>query len=65
VGRAGTRFEALLETGALYGLDTSKVGFFVVQDDSGNQYPAMIDYVAAVSEEQQTTLIAGVVVAHG
>jgi hypothetical protein len=65
VGRAGTRFEALLSTGALYGLDTAKLGFFVVEDHDGTQYPAMIDSVTVVSEEQQTTLIRGVVVAHG
>ena len=65
VGRSGSRFQARVASDALEGLDTSRLGFFLVEDESGKRYPAMIDHVAPLSEDGRLTAIAGVVVAGG
>jgi len=65
IGRAGTRFQARLPSDALEGLDTSRLRFFLVQDESGQRFPAMIDHVARLPEDARVTSIAGVVVAGG
>jgi hypothetical protein len=65
VGRAGTRFRARMASDALEGLDTSRLRFFLVQDESGQRFPAMIDVVARSAEDGRVTAIAGVVVAGG
>jgi hypothetical protein len=65
VGRSGTRFRARLASDALEGLDTSRLRFFLVQDDSGQRFPAMIDHAVRLPEDGRVTSIAGVVVAGG
>lgn len=66
VSRSGVRFEARLPTQRLEGLDLTMLRYFVVQDDGGQRYPAMIDDAAPSSlEPSESTLIRGVVVAHG
>ena len=56
VGRSATRFQALLATSAIAKYDAARLHFFVVQDDAGNRYPAMIDQVAALPEDSELTL---------
>ncbi len=63
VGRDGARFEALLPSAALAAHETNQLRFFVVQDDLGNRYPAMIDHASALPENAELTTIRGVVVA--
>jgi len=63
VGRAGARFDGLLPTAALRGHDLSQLRFFVVQDDAGNRYPAMVEYTALSAENEALTVVSGVVVA--
>ena len=63
VGRGGARFAAIVASSALQPFDTSQLRFFVVQDDAGNRYPAMLDHVAALADDSETTRISGVVVA--
>ena len=63
VGRGGACFEAVLPSAALHGFDTSALRFFVVQDDAGNRYPAMIKQASPLGEVDELTAIAGVVVA--
>ena len=63
VGRDGARFEAQLPTSALLAHDTRQLRYFVIQDDLGNRYPAMIEETAPVAEQLETTRIRGVVVA--
>lgn len=63
VGRAGARFEARLASDDLRAHDTSQLRFFVLQDDAGNRYPAMIDRRASVPGNDALTAIGGVVVA--
>ena len=65
VGRAGTRFQARVASDALAGLDTARLRFFVVQDEHGTRFPAMIDRVAPLPEDGRITSIGGVVVAGG
>jgi hypothetical protein len=65
VGRDGARFEAWLVAGALYNLDTAQLRFFVILDDQGDDYPAMIDYVAPSQSDLELILIRGIVVADG
>lgn len=63
VGRAGARFDGLLPTAALLGHDLSQLRFFVVQDDAGNRYPAMIERSALSAENETLSAVSGVVVA--
>jgi hypothetical protein len=63
VGRDGARFEALLATADLLPHDTTQLRFFVVQDDAGNRYPAMIDRTSPGAGDDSLTTIIGVVVA--
>ena len=63
VGRGGARFEALLPSAALHPFDTTQLRFFVVQDDEGNRYPAMIEQVSPQGEVDELSSIVGVVVA--
>lgn len=65
VGRSGARFRARLASDALEGLDTRRLRFFLVQDDDGQRFPAMIDHVARLPEDGRVSSIAGVVVAGG
>ena len=65
VGRDGARFEAWLVAGALYNLDTAQLRFFVVLDEQGDDYPAMIDFVAPSRSDLELIQIRGVVVADG
>ena len=65
VGREGTRFQARLATDTLAGLDTARLRFFVVQDDHGQRFPALIDHVATMPEDGRVSIIVGVVVAGG
>ncbi len=65
VGREGTRFQACVASDALLGLDTNRLRFFLVQDDSGKRFPAMIDHLARLPEDGRVTSIGGVVVAGG
>ena len=65
VGRAGSRFQAFVASDALEGLDTSRLRFFLVEDESGKRFPAMIDHVARLPEDARLTAIGGVVVAGG
>jgi hypothetical protein len=65
VGRDGSRFQARVASDTLEGLDTSRLRFFLVQDDSGKRFPAMIDHVARLPEDGRVSSIGGVVVAGG
>jgi hypothetical protein len=65
VGRAGTRFAALLWSDALRGLDTARLRFFVLEDEAGDRYPAMIDHVSPLVEDARVSAIRGVLVADG
>jgi hypothetical protein len=65
VGRAGARFRARLASDALEGLDTARLRFFLVQDDSGKRFPAMIEQVARLPEDGRVSSVSGVVVAGG
>jgi hypothetical protein len=65
VGRSGARFEARLEADALYNLDTGQLGFFVMQDDEGDRFAAMIDHVAPSDADPRWSVIRGVLVADG
>ncbi|MEP7048941.1 MAG: hypothetical protein ABJB12_01250 [Pseudomonadota bacterium] len=65
VGRGGARFEALLWSDTLQGLDTTQLRFFLVEDDEGDRYPAMIDHTAPTSEDARVSSIGGVLVADG
>src|SRR6185295_11330660 len=65
VGRDGARFQARLASDALEGLDTNRLRFFLVQDESGKRFPAMIDGVVRLPEDGRVTTISGVVVAGG
>ena len=51
--------------GALYNMDTAQLRFFVILDDQGDDYPAMIDYVAPSQSDLELILIRGIVVADG
>jgi hypothetical protein len=65
VGRSGARFEALVSRDSLCGLDTTRLRFFVVEDDDGKRYPAMIEQVSPVEGNEQLARLCGVVVAGG
>jgi len=65
VGREGTRFRARLASDTLEGLDTSRLRFFLVQDDGGQRFPAMIENVASCPEDARVSIVVGVVVAGG
>ena len=65
VGRSGARFRARVASDTLEGLDTSRLRFFLVQNDDGQRFPAMIDEVARLPEDGRVTAIAGVLVAGG
>lgn len=65
VGRAGSRFEAFLPTSMVRSVDLMALRFFVILDDSGNRYPAVIEQVALPEESASDTdfvAIRGVVV---
>jgi hypothetical protein len=66
VGRAGSRFGALVPASAFESVGVTALRHFVVQDDGGNRYPAVIEF--ADSSTQGTpglVLIRGFVVASG
>jgi hypothetical protein len=65
VGRGGARFQARVASDALEGLDTSRLRFFLVEDESGKRFPAMIDHVARLPEDARVSAIGGVIVAGG
>ncbi|HEY3257053.1 MAG TPA: hypothetical protein VGJ91_24015 [Polyangiaceae bacterium] len=65
VGRQGSRFRARLASDTLEGLDTARLRFFLVEDESGKRFPAMIDDVARLPEDARVTSIGGVLVAGG
>ena len=65
VGRGGSRFRARVASDTLVGLDTNRLRFFLVQDENGARFPAMIDGVAPLPEDGRVTTISGVVVAGG
>lgn len=65
VGRSGARFQARLASDALEGLDTNRLRFFVIQDENGQRFPAMIEQVTRLPEDGRMTTISGVVVAGG
>ena len=56
VGRSGARFEAWLVPGALYNIDTTQLRFFVILDEHGDDYPAMIDRRSSVAERPRAGL---------
>jgi len=65
VGRAGSRFEAFLPTSVLRSVDIMALRFFVILDDSGNRYPAVIEQVALpedAASDADFVAIRGVVV---
>ena len=63
VGRAGSRFEALLPTHIVPSLDLTALRHFVVLDDSGNRYPAVIEHVSTANDEEtEFVAIRGMVV---
>jgi hypothetical protein len=63
VGRSGSRFEAFLPTRILASVDITALRHFVLLDDSGNRYPAVIEHVSE-SRDDDTDFVAirGVVV---
>lgn len=65
VGRAGARFAALLWSDTLRGLDISQLRFFVLEDEAGDRYPAMIDQAAPLLDDARVSAISGVLVADG
>jgi len=65
VGRSGARFRAQIASDALEGLDTNRLRFFLVQDDDGQRFPAMIEHVTRMLEDGRVSSIAGVLVARG
>jgi hypothetical protein len=66
VGRAGARFEALLPVEALSTIDITALRHFVIQDDSGNRYPAIIEPILLAHDERDSFVaICGMVVAGG
>jgi len=65
VGRGGSRFQARVASDALEGLDTNRLRFFLVEDENGKRFPAMIDRVVRLPEDSRISSIAGVVVAGG
>lgn len=65
VGRAGARFQARLASDALEGLDTTRLRFFLVQDERGQRFPAIIERVVRESEDPRVSYIGGIVVAGG
>lgn len=65
VGRSGVNFEALVIAGALYNLDTTQLRFFLVQDDDGNRYPALIEHVDSAPSDLELVAIRGIVVTSG
>jgi hypothetical protein len=65
VGREGTRFQARLATDTLEGLDTTRLRFFLVQDESGQRFPAMLERVTPAPEDPRVSIVSGVVVAKG
>ena len=50
---------------SLCGLDTTRLRFFLVEDDEGRRYPAMIERVTAQAGDEQQAWLYGVVVAGG
>jgi hypothetical protein len=63
VGRAGSNFEALLPTRMLQSIDITALRYFVVLDDSGNRYPAIIERVSPPNEQDvEFVAISGIVV---
>jgi hypothetical protein len=63
VGRAGSKFEALLPTRLLGSVDLMALRHFVVLDDSGNRYPAVIEHVSESNDDEADFVaIRGVVV---
>jgi hypothetical protein len=65
VGRSGTRFCALIAREPFASLDSSRLRYFLVEDDGGSHYPAMIDAVCPWPGDDTLTSICGVVVAGG
>jgi hypothetical protein len=65
VGRSGVPFEASVAAGALYNLDITQLRFFLVQDDEGNRYPALIEHVGLAASDLDLVAIRGIVVASG
>ncbi len=66
VGRAGSRFEALLPASLLSSVDLTALRHFVVQDQGGNRYPAVIERVDVAPEEAaEFAAISGTVVTNG
>ncbi|MEO7035286.1 MAG: hypothetical protein ABI548_15295 [Polyangiaceae bacterium] len=65
VARSGARFEAWLASDTLQGLDLSQLRFFVIEDEAGDVYPAMIDHAAPEPADPRISVIRGVVVADG
>lgn len=65
VGRSGARFEARLPTAVLRNIDTTRLRFFVVEDDTGERYPAVIDQLVGPAPDSTSSTICGAVVAHG
>jgi hypothetical protein len=63
VGRAGSRFEAFLPTRILATIDLTALRHFVVVDDSGNRYPAVIECVSSYTDQEtEFVAIRGIVV---
>ena len=65
VGREGTLFRASLASDTLQGLDPMRLRFFVVQDQSGQRYPATIERMERALDDDRISHISGVVVAGG
>jgi hypothetical protein len=65
VGREGTLFRATLASDTLEGLDPMMLRYFVVQDQSGQRYPATIERVERATDDGRVSYIRGVVVAGG
>ena len=65
VRREGTRFRARLASDALEGMDITRLRFFLVQDEAGQRFPAIIEHVARLPEDGRISSICGVVVAGG
>jgi len=65
VGRDGARFQARLASDALAGLDTTRLRFFVIEDDVGRRYPALIEGVTPLPEDGRVSSISGMLVAAG
>jgi hypothetical protein len=65
ITRSGTRFAGSIPSASFCGIDPGAVRYFVVQDDGGNRYTAVIHELSPAPDDATCLLISGAVVAGG